>query len=749
MDRGISLLRRIGIALLAIACWSEVSLAATITVTTTNDENGDNNGDCSLREAIIAANTNSNAHELGCVAGNSSPTIDVIVLPASGVFLLSLGQLDITEGVTIHGSNSTIDAQNLSRVFYVNSSSGVVTLEDMVITRGSINYDSGGCVYNTTGSALVIEDTVIQGCSAPTGQGGGLANFGQTVLTRVTIEGNTAAVCGGGVTNGGDIQIFLSLIRTNNTVGNQLGGAGICNVSQAYLEDVIVENNQAEFGGGGIANVDILPTPATLTMIRGEIRQNRAGELGGGLLNGSGGAGATARLLDVTVQGNVAIHIDDLGIGGGIANIAGEGGIAELELIRVTVSYNELDVAPNISAAQLLGAGVANFFFEESPGTARARLTNVTISSNEALISGGKIGIARGGGIYNNAEMIISHVTIAFNRAQDGGSGIFDDGAAITTIRSSIVATDPLSSPSSSPSNCQGTLESQGYNLFYETGCDGLHPTDIVGQDPLLGPLQNNGGLTQTHELLPNSPARDYVPLISCLDADGNSLNQDQRTDPRPKGPGCDIGAFEARPLAVISVQKRAQDLNAAPLLTDDIVLYTIQISNTGPGDQDNHIGPEFVDPIPVGTVYVSGSATATWGTITFNAGSNQIEWDGNLPAGTNVIITFQVQVTVRSRGSGFIDLNNKNQNFWWKGLFGFGCLLAGLWARRRPRLALVLLLLTMPTILSACAPTPCVPVQICNQGFFYTDDPISRLAEIIPSDNPDTSIPNDPTCLR
>lgn len=200
---------------------------------------------------------------------------------------------------------------------------------------------------------------------------------------------------------------------------------------------------------------------------------------------------------------------------------------------------------------------------------------------------------------------------------------------------------------------------------------------------------------------------------------------------------------------AVISVQKRAQDLNGAPLLTDDIILYTIVINNTGAGDQDNHAGPEFVDPIPPGTVYISGSATATSGTITFDAGRNQIEWDGNIPAGTSVTITFQVQVTVRSRGSGFVDLNNNHGSFWWKGLFGFGCLLAGLWARRRPRLALVLLLLIMPTVLSACALAPCAPVQICNQGFFYTDDPVSRYGEVIPSDNPDTPIPQDPTCLR
>ncbi|MDW8110443.1 MAG: choice-of-anchor Q domain-containing protein, partial [Candidatus Bipolaricaulota bacterium] len=601
---------------------------------------------------------------------------------------------------------------------------------------------------------LAIQNSIIRECSSqdPGAGGGGLANRGQAALTGVTVENNTAVGFGGGIFNLGQLQVFTSLIR-NNTTG--AGGGGICNISQVYLEDVFVEDNQAGGVGGGIASILILANPATLDMIRGAIRRNQAIEIGGGLVNGSGWPGlqATARLVDVTVQGNVAIHQNNFAVGGGIANIATSGGLAELELLRVTISANQLDSAPQVSSVQLLGAGMANTVLD-GPATARARLTNVTISRNEAAVGGGKIGVARGGGIYNaneGAQMIITHTTIYDNFANEGGS-LYDEGA-VTNIRSSIVAV-PFGFRRN-PENCRGTLESLGHNLFnpLEPVCTGLHPTDLIGLDPLLGPLQNNGGLTETHELLPGSPARDYVPLGACLDFNNNALTEDQRTDPRPKGPGCDIGAFEARPLATITVQKRAQDLNGTPLLTDDIILYTIVIANAGPGDQDNHVGPEFVDPIPLGTVYVSGSATATSGTISFNSGSNQIEWDGDIPAGTSVTITFQVQVTARSRGSGFVDLNNKPSEglFWWlQGLFGFGCLLSsGWWLRRRPRLALVILLLLMPAFMSACTLAPCAPVQICNQGTFYTDDPLSREGQVIPSDDPDTPRPNDPTCLR
>ena len=68
---------------------------------------------------------------------------------------------------------------------------------------------------------------------------------------------------------------------------------------------------------------------------------------------------------------------------------------------------------------------------------------------------------------------------------------------------------------------------------------------DIVDTDPLLGPLQDNGGPTFTHALLPGSPAIDAVPVAECTDPDGNPLTMDQRGSHRPSGVGCDKGAFE------------------------------------------------------------------------------------------------------------------------------------------------------------------------------------------------------------
>ncbi|MCO5176855.1 MAG: hypothetical protein M9890_07805 [Thermomicrobiales bacterium] len=83
-----------------------------------------------------------------------------------------------------------------------------------------------------------------------------------------------------------------------------------------------------------------------------------------------------------------------------------------------------------------------------------------------------------------------------------------------------------------------------GYNLSSDATCVSAE-TSVVTTDPLLlGPLADNGGLTQTHALLPGSPALDRIPLgtLGC----GTTLMTDQRGVARPKDAGCDIGAFES-----------------------------------------------------------------------------------------------------------------------------------------------------------------------------------------------------------
>jgi hypothetical protein len=97
--------------------------------------------------------------------------------------------------------------------------------------------------------------------------------------------------------------------------------------------------------------------------------------------------------------------------------------------------------------------------------------------------------------------------------------------------------------------DCSGTISSQGHNLVtYVAACN------VVGSystaQPLLGPLQYNGGPTKTHALLAGSPAIDQGDPNGCAaDEQGvTKLTTDQRGLPRPIGAACDIGAYEVQP---------------------------------------------------------------------------------------------------------------------------------------------------------------------------------------------------------
>ena len=82
-------------------------------------------------------------------------------------------------------------------------------------------------------------------------------------------------------------------------------------------------------------------------------------------------------------------------------------------------------------------------------------------------------------------------------------------------------------------------IESPGNSCGFDQNTD---KTDVP--DPMLGPLQNNGGPTETHALLSGSDAINQIPEAAC------ELGEDQRGEPRPETGGtmCDVGAYEVQP---------------------------------------------------------------------------------------------------------------------------------------------------------------------------------------------------------
>ena len=90
--------------------------------------------------------------------------------------------------------------------------------------------------------------------------------------------------------------------------------------------------------------------------------------------------------------------------------------------------------------------------------------------------------------------------------------------------------------------NCAGGFTSLGYNISSDASCAFAGTGDLNSTNPMIGPLTNNGGPTETHALLATSPAIDHVPVASC------PVTTDQRGVSRPQGAACDSGSYEHPP---------------------------------------------------------------------------------------------------------------------------------------------------------------------------------------------------------
>jgi hypothetical protein len=146
-----------------------------------------------------------------------------------------------------------------------------------------------------------------------------------------------------------------------------------------------------------------------------------------------------------------------------------------------------------------------------------------------------------GTGIVNSGwEATLINTTVSANTHLGGGEGIFAGGTQ-TLLRNSLV-TDGCRVGSSG-----GGITSLGHNI--ESPSDTCGFDELTDQanvpDPMLGPLQNNGGPTETHALLDGSVAIDVIPEAECVDHHGDPLTADQRGVTRPQGVRCDVGAVE------------------------------------------------------------------------------------------------------------------------------------------------------------------------------------------------------------
>lgn len=492
----------------------------TILVNTTTDElNTD--GDCSLREAVRAANLNAAVD--ACAAGSSVDS-DTIVLQASVTYLLTRvgaddtainGDLDITDDVSITGSGSTINGNGatvLDRVFQILSTQ-VVQISDLTIRSGRTN--SFGAGIRSAGT-LTLRDVVVTLNQSTGNAGGGIANEAGTLnLFDTTVSSNTASTLGGGIAMlGGTLQMVNGSIANNTASTDRGGGLWIGTNATATLINATVSGNASDTDGGGIYNEN------SLNLLGATVHTNDAADHGGGIVN-----------LDNLFISHSTIRDNDALDSGGIHNTTGT-----MLMQNSTVNGNAANSAGGIRS-------------DEGSTT---NLVNSTISNNTAI--GGA------GGIANNAPgtMNLSNVTVAFNIADSDSNESGDGGglnnAGTVVVRNSIIGENQdLSSSGTIFPDCSGGFTSDGYNLVENTtGCaiGGNTTGNITGIDPNLTALASNGGRTQTNSFPTGSPPHNAGNPGGCVDQVGGAVKADQRDGARLTR--CDMGSFEFAACLVI-----------------------------------------------------------------------------------------------------------------------------------------------------------------------------------------------------
>jgi predicted outer membrane repeat protein len=406
-----------------------------------------------------------------------------------------------------------------------------------------------------------------------------------------------------------------------------LGGSELVIGANGTLDIVGPGANLLTISGGNASRIlstgiGVVAAVSDITFTEG----NGAGALntgrGGAIYNPSG----NLTLNNVVVTGNTASN------GGGINNAAATGGSGGM------LTMHQCIVSNNISSSS--GGGMQNFStstvviydstFSGNLGgsttggggaqlNGTVRITNSTFSNNTATAGSG-------GGIQSNgSNQILTNVTFVGNSSVTNGGGIHRGTTNVNFfIRNSIVAGNNGTATSPDVTNSAGGISSEGSNIIGVVGTStGWIGSDLVDTDPLLGPLQDNGGPTLTHTPMAGSPAidagDDCVLDLSC--ATNNpplAVTADQRASLRPMGPSVDIGSVEAASIASVSGRFVS---SAGPIPGALVTISDMQgVVQSG---YTNSFGYFMLTGIPTGQTYELGALTKQYIVCTQSIGVN------------------------------------------------------------------------------------------------------------------------------
>lgn len=367
-------------------------------------------------DALIAAITAANA------AGGGRLSLAEKCRYTLTINLDGNGLPEILAPIKIRGNGATIVRAANAEAFRIVTVGieGDLELRDLRIKGGQSEGDGGGIFVEAGGRLRLDHVTMADNISTgDDGDGGGIANEGQSTIVHSTITQNISANDGGGVHNDGNGSVTIKKsVIAKNQAGDTGGGVENDGAAIKIAYSVVHGNNAVDDGGG------VYTCAGVTTISRTVVSDNHAGDTSGGVGHE---VGVSGHMTDVTIRRNTAGTT-----GGGIA-VEGDGS---------TVTVADSKIVENNAVA---GAGGGVWIEDDDSGN-EVTIRRTTISRNQATSAG-----ATGGGIYNgtNTTMALNNTRVIDNLANTAPGGI--DNRGTITVAGKVVIVG------NRPTNCAGS----------------------------------------------------------------------------------------------------------------------------------------------------------------------------------------------------------------------------------------------------------------------------------------------------
>jgi hypothetical protein len=516
---------------------------------------------------------------------------------------------------------------------------------------------SGGGIENETGTLILDSSTVTGNAVNGGGFGGGIDNHGRLIVEASTIAdnavfGSSNGSGGGGISDGGTaVTIDASVIR-DNFVGGQFGnGGGLELGAPTTITNSTISGNNAGGQGGGVFIVGPLQTPTSLNISDCAIMGNIAAA-GGGLYNSD----AAVTIADTAVSGNMT---SSLRTAGGLDNALSS---ARMTITDSTITDNIGSGIVNGGQMTLSGSTIAGNASQSEGGGLEAsygsvQIVNCTISGNTSAMFGGGVSL------FGTASVELTSVTITGNTANGtdqiltGGGGlasfpsISQGGRAL--LRNTLIAGNGTATIGP---DVVGSIISLGFNLIGETDDSmGWVGTDRTGTssaplDPLLGPLQDNGGPTLTQALLAGSPAIETgdPTLFGSVDQRGTVRFHSGFDAP------VDIGAFDAGVIGDFRLIAPSEVVAGVPFAITVVALDRAGHTASTFADTVHFSSTDFGAALPDDYTFVSTDAgVATFIVMLPTVGNQQLAVNDVALPGIRALASVTVDPPTAPRGLG------------------------------------------------------------------------------------------------